>query len=223
MTLRILHTSDLHGDLRPLLDAPDDFDVWVDTGDFFPTAGRRFGCPIDSRREYLHQQRWWGYGKIGAKLGAKLAGRPALIVPGNHDYQFLAVNLQRAGENAYNVPLYKQAVEVCGVRFAGFREVPWIAGEWNGEVKDESAVVGCVLDAHPDVLLTHAPPRGILDGSDQEHYGFPYLRQQLDCGPTGLRVHLFGHVHEHGGEGLVEGGIHYYNGATTARIIEVSL
>jgi hypothetical protein len=42
MSLLILHSSDLHGQYKLLLEghANTDFDVWVDTGDFFDNKGR---------------------------------------------------------------------------------------------------------------------------------------------------------------------------------------
>ena len=54
------------------------------------------------------------------------------------------------------------------------------------------------VPAHPaiDIMLTHGPPKNILDKTDfgEEHVGCPHLRRAVErCKP---RVHCFGHIHE---------------------------
>ncbi len=94
MSLRILHTSDLHARTSFLLDAMRTtvWDVWVDTGDFFPnrTAGNR-------QIEPAFQTRWAEWPALGPKLVEILRGRPLLSVAGNHDYISLARVVQLAG------------------------------------------------------------------------------------------------------------------------------
>ena len=48
-----------------------------------------------------------------------------------------------------------------------------------------------------DVLLTHAPPRGLGDGDDLPHHGFEALHEvhRDACSPT---WHLHGHIHPYG-------------------------
>lgn len=53
-----------------------------------------------------------------------------------------------------------------------------------------------------DILITHSPPYGILDECAQGDYiinvGSPSLRGRLEkCRP---KYHIFGHIHEHGGQ-----------------------
>jgi Icc-related predicted phosphoesterase len=57
-----------------------------------------------------------------------------------------------------------------------------------------------------DVLLTHEPPRGVLDGG----YGCKFLAQEVAAARP--RVHVFGHVHEHSGSELRD-GVLYVNAA----------
>ncbi|MFI3328110.1 MAG: metallophosphatase domain-containing protein [Rikenellaceae bacterium] len=44
-----------------------------------------------------------------------------------------------------------------------------------------------------DILLTHCPPRGILDGS--KRYGSHRLLQHIEASESRPKLHLFGHVH----------------------------
>ena len=59
-----------------------------------------------------------------------------------------------------------EVIEVCGLKWAGFRHIPAIAGEWAGEVDGYELVELTqkltAMDPQPDVLLTHCPPAGIL-------------------------------------------------------------
>jgi Calcineurin-like phosphoesterase len=140
---------------------------------------------------------------------------PLVFVPGNHDPDLSGYRWSRAGltlragmpvrapwpDGAVNTD--RRIVEVAGLRFAGLggcrrysdgpnqysdrqlarraralhRQAWWQRRRGRGEV---------------DVLLTHAPPRGVGDGADPPHQGFtalPGLVRALQ--PTAL---LHGHV-----------------------------
>jgi hypothetical protein len=63
-----------------------------------------------------------------------------------------------------------------------------------------------------DVLLTHAPPRGIGDGDDAAHRGFDALLGLTRAlRPTAL---LHGHVHPYG----MHPGLRLLHGATVANV-----
>lgn len=50
-----------------------------------------------------------------------------------------------------------------------------------------------------DILITHGPPYGILDKTDQgEHVGCPRLREHV-IGRVKPKLHVFSHIHEMGG------------------------
>ena len=247
--MRILHTSDLHGNWR-LPTAFQDFDVWVDSGDFFPNASR--GTAI----EPAYQNTWLTRDKLAFLKSAKplvrnlhpgesgwlppdrrqppfegsivkclaewLAGRPALSVPGNHDYTDLAAALRDAGAHAGNLTAGRATLG--GTRFAGLREIPWIEGEWAGESRDPElrAAVDRAMSADPEVLVSHSPASGILDLSDGKggHVGIVPLSQWLTYRPHNVRLVLHGHVHE---QPFVtrEMDITFSNAAQTARVIEI--
>lgn len=219
----IFHASDFHGryktNTRSLgYDAFPDMtpDLWILTGDMFPnkTRGRE-------AEEIPYQARWFRH-KCDSII-SRLRGAPVLCVGGNHDYINMALRLRSQGVEAYEVT--PQGVTVKGIRFAGFREIPYIAGEWNGE-SDRGTLQERVFDTfeegNPDILVTHAPPQGILDGTgfDEEHVGIEPLTTALMYRNHNVKVHCFGHVHEQGGRSITEHGIRFYNSAETVTWFE---
>ena len=254
--LRILHSSDLHGNWR-LPTQFKDFDLWIDSGDYFPNVSRGKSIEASFQRDWMTTNKlklkrhympivrdmhvddpaptkWYPSdsrqppfdGSVAARLAEWLSGRPALTVPGNHDFTDLAEILGRAGAKAVN--LTKSPASVFGLIFAGMREIPRIEGEWAGEADDAqlSAAVSRVMSQDPDVLVTHAPASGILDCAQggAGHVGISPLTTWLAYRPHTVRLVLCGHVHEHGGDPLVEEmGITFSNAAQVARIIEIEI
>lgn len=210
--MRIAHVSDLHGHYSTLdrLEggAPD---LWVITGDFFPNKTR--GHAVTETR---WQTNWFGYKSFSIRR--RLLGAPVLLVPGNHDYANLAGLLRRDGVDAREV-----APEGCtfgGLRFAGFGHIPIIAGEWNRESTTQELydLTHRTLDCDPDVLLTHAPPDGILNG---RYPGIGPLTTALTYRPHRVTHHFFGHSHEDGGKSVEHMGITFVNSATTLQRVDL--
>lgn len=213
--MRIGHFSDLHGDVARI-DASARPDLWVCTGDFFPNMTRG-----DRSVEVPYQEAWFTL--VWNKLIERLGGMPLIWVGGNHDYVSLAQLLQ---EHGYEGPVWdatEAPVEFEGQVFFGYREIPWIEGEWNGETMDLRPMVRRVIEVSPTILLTHAPPCNVLD--DLAHrgrgIGASALTTALCYQPHRITHHLFGHVHQHGGKNVEEMGIQFYNGALGCRIIEI--
>lgn len=216
--IRVLHSSDLHGGYKALF-KHSDFDVWLDTGDFFDNAGRSVGGGrISAEAERKYQHRWlFRYKDLPRRITEWLNGRPALILPGNHDFIDLSGYLARAGANVHAITT--AGVECLGLRWAGFREIPYIDGEWVGEIHDFSDAVFSTWAAEPDILVTHGPPGGILD--TEQGYGSPALTKALAYQPHGIRVHFFGHCHWDGGKVVEEMGVRFINGACRAMVHEL--
>jgi Icc-related predicted phosphoesterase len=211
----ILHSSDLHGSYKGLLDAlvAGGFDVWVDSGDFFPNKTRGIVSV-----EAVYQAKWFGEWKsLGERLVRALAGKPLVSIGGNHDYVSLARLVRAAGGVAFD--LSEGPVTIAEVKFAGFRQIPWIAGEWNGEAHGFTEVIESAFAADPDVLVTHAPPYGILD---DKGYGIGPLTTALMYRTHRIKAHLFGHAHHHGGQTATEAEILFRNGATGIGLVGVS-
>lgn len=227
---KILHTSDLHGAYHKLLtqlETVPDLSVWVDTGDFFPNKTR--GTPI----EHDYQRKWaieWT--KVTHRIAKICIDRniSVISVSGNHDYVSLANLLKISGMAASNVFDLSSATNstiVHGIKFAGFREIPWIVGEWAGETElaEFKDIINTAMAHNPDILVTHSPPGGILDNAtDGGTWGVPAITSYLMNVPHNVKVHLFGHVHGDGGKQVFEGDIQFSNAASIhmGNIIEVN-
>ena len=220
--MRILHSSDLHGNYHGLLEAlqSPDWDVWCDTGDFFPNKTRG-----EVHVEVGHQTRWFSYPRLGSRLTEAMKGRPLVSVSGNHDYISLASGVAAAGGVAFSLTGRAPPIQIGGFRFGGFREIPWIEGEWAGETHRGAfnSLVGEVLSQNPNVLLTHAPPQGILDndGGQGHGWGIEALTSSLFYTDHKVRAHFFGHIHQQGGKSETHAGIGFHNGATKITLIQM--
>lgn len=215
--MRVGHFSDLHGRYKVLdqiLDS-DLPDVWLSTGDFFPNKTRG-ELSVETR----WQTNWWGH--KSPSVVSRLRGRPILVVDGNHDFVNLASLLRRDGVQALGIT--PDGLDWGGLRWAGFREIPYIEGTWMGEETQRglTPLAYRALASGPDVLVTHAPPRGVLD-EGEEGYGVDALAEFLpDPRIRGkVRHHFFGHVHATGGQDQEKWGIQFHNSATCLRIIEI--
>lgn len=134
-------------------------------------------------------------GDLPADYLESLADRfavPLLYVRGNHDLRYRDV--PPPGDD-----LDGRIVTVGGVRVLGFEGCMWYNGE--GVQYTERQMWWRVLRARPavwraggvDVVVTHAPPQGIHDGTDQAHTGFRAFRNLL----ASLRPRYFVHGHNH--------------------------
>ena len=210
--IRIGHFSDSHGNLTHITGTPD---VWVCTGDFFPNETRGKVAV-----EAPFQTAW--FEANADALIARLGGKPLIWLAGNHDYVDLAKLLRARGCVAWNVA--EAPVDFMGERFAGFEGIPWIVGEWHGELFDFHAPMEAVLAQDPTVLLTHTPPSGILDNDEGKRgpkLGASPITSKLGYYHHRIHTHLFGHIHEQGGMDTEQMGIRFYNGACIVRIISV--
>lgn len=221
--IRIAHISDTHG--RPSIVksvGEIECDIIVLTGDIIGNKGR---CPdtggkIVPWKERRYQQSW--FRKQAKKWAPAFAGRPVIYVAGNHDFIGIERWLAHYGHtNLHVITDENPCVEVLGKRFAGFRQVPYIEGEWMGEEHVMRPHVERALACDPDILVTHAPTGSILDGGERMGYGIPSLTSKLFYGEHRITHHLFGHAHICGGQVQVEGGITFSNAAGHVNLIEV--
>lgn len=215
--MKVIHCSDLHGHHEFLRRAPvAGVDALIISGDWFPNDDRE---PSTNRYEKAFQERW--FRGNAEKILRSLRGVPVLWLPGNHDYANFGQILRERGYPA--VDITRTGVEFGGRRFAGFGEIPIIDGFWSGESTDEelSRVVAETIEVgNPEILVTHAPPQGILDGG-VPNYGVAALSTWLNFGDHQVRHHFFGHVHECGGESVEKWGVQFHNGATCVRVYDV--
>lgn len=215
--MRILHLSDIHGDLKDLYNAcTEDFDVAVFTGDMFPNSFMGKGKVEHSIKfEKTAQELFLLRNLRGIKRA--INSRPLVYVSGNHDVAVFP--------NSLTDPTYCLdngcGATVCGIKFWGFAGVQEFGRAWNWELNGAS--LNSRINAIPDgteVVITHTPPLGILDMA----YG------NYRCGVEGLsdrvikcgaKVHLFGHIHESCGV-EINSGVKFSNAYRgDYRIIEV--
>lgn len=111
--------------------------------------------------------------------------------------------------------LCDNAVEIEGVKFYGSPWQPWywnwafnfpgIMHSWNQHAppihdRETARAKWAEIPSDVEVLITHTPPKGVLDQADDStKFGCPELRSRLNDLP-GLRLHLFGHIHESYGQ-----------------------
>ncbi len=88
----------------------------------------------------------------------------------------------------------------------GVKSIPHIKPHWD------------IIPEDTDILVTHGPPRYILDelcyvdGTPKNEFvGCPYLADRIaEIKPD---IHIFGHIHIHGGCEIHKDGVSYYNAA----------
>lgn len=213
--MRIFHFSDSHGiyvNLVGVREAYGDPDIWVCSGDFMRNFSR--GKAGESQKQ-LKQ-----YGYDADKLRGIFRDDLILCVDGNHDFVPVDYGLRSIGLNAVivnNDRLYMYK----GVSFAGFPHIPYIVGEWKHEAESDVLLEETkkALSLEPDVLVTHAPPNGILDRVGYSNCGNRALTSELNYGYV-PKLHLFGHIHEQGGKRVREMNCEFVNSATTLQVID---
>lgn len=218
--MRIAHASDLHGNIKLLgnVEAPD---LWIISGDFFPNYGRGplTDRRIDPNHEIGFQYDWWE--RKSERIMGLLRNAPVIWIGGNHDFISLIPLLSQWNYGAEIHDLGHGPVTFGGKVFAGFSEIPYINGEWNGEEHSFEDIVQRTMECDPDILVTHAPAAGLLDTSSYGHVGISELTTQLTYAPHRITHHFFGHVHDSGGKKLEEMGILFVNSAETIQVVNL--
>ena len=123
-----------------------------------------------------------------------MSNKPLLYVPGNHDDAFA----QSPPEGC--VRLDGRVVTVGGVRFFGlggahrYREGPYLYTQQEMARRARRARLQITRAGGFDVLVTHAPARGLNDFDTVAHQGFDCFNDLLDRYQPKLFVH--GHIHK---------------------------
>lgn len=111
--------------------------------------------------------------------------------------------------------LKDSGVTINGIKFWG---APWTPRffDWAYN-KDRGQHIKECWDKIPDdtnVLVTHGPPRGILDETSfgkRENVGCDDLVEALQKRLANVWLHVFGHVHGPGGNWIVKGNVAFAN------------
>lgn len=201
--MKIYHFSDthhMHLELRP----PDleGVEAMVFSGDESNQRDWWF-----NQEEFYNFADWYGdFPFFGSKI----------MVAGNHS-SFIAKKSDEARRYLYTcgiIYLENEEVTISGVKFYGSPLSPTF-GNWHF-MKSRETINRDWANIPDDtqVLITHTPPKGVLDLSFQSNL------EMCGCGALGKRIqklqrlkaHLFGHIHD--GRDVLNNGVLRRNGVT---------
>jgi predicted phosphodiesterase len=190
--MRIVLISDTHSRHREY-DLPD--------GDLLLVAGDV--TKRGTREQILAFDEWLG----------TLPHRHRVVIAGNHDFALEQVPGAR-GWITNATYLQDEEVTVGGLRIWGS---PWQPRffDWAFNL-DRGAPLRAMWRRIPtgvDVLVTHGPPRGILDRTFRgDDVGCDDLRDEV-LDRVRPKLHVFGHIHEARGQ-VVMDGVHFVNASS---------
>lgn len=118
-----------------------------------------------------------------------------IFVPGNHDTS-IERGLVTFPDNI--TVLKHDTIVIDGIKIFGSPYTPTY-GKWSFMVpRNKLNVYWSVIPDDTDILITHGPPKGILDANSYgEHVGCAALKKAVDR--VMPKYHLFGHIHEEAG------------------------
>lgn len=169
--------SDTHGDYTLLAGLPP-ADVLIHCGD-----ATRFGSRGELR-EF-------------AQTFSQVPSAVKILIAGNHDGCFQkhpeeSRHIVREHEVIY---LEDESVTIVGIKYYG---MPWTLEFYDWSFMTDEAGMLDKLNNVPvdtDVLITHGPPKHILDLAVGEHAGSIALRTEVQW-RIKPKLHVFGHIHE---------------------------
>jgi len=184
--MKIWHISDTHT-YHDLLRIPEDIDMVIHSGDCSNPKD-----PYNNEPEVRAFIDWYKSLPIKHKI----------YVPGNHDTSIEKKLVVRDDfENAGIIYLEDNIVIVDNLSIYGNPYTPQF-GQWSF-MKDRVKLDRYwhqAMPAHVDILVTHGPPKGILDKSYSRENVFEccgdksLLNRVMEVKP---KYHLFGHIHNH--------------------------
>jgi Icc-related predicted phosphoesterase len=166
--MRILHISDTHNHHRLLHNLPA-ADIIIHSGD----------AAVTGKPEEIMDFFDWFSG---------LNYKYKIFVAGNHDDCLHGKNSETIQDFLPDNCFYlcNSGVTIDGLKFWG---VPYFTmDDVNGTIPQMMAQI----PADTDILITHRPPLGILDTTDNSYGCIDLLQAVLKISP---RYHLFGHAH----------------------------
>lgn len=180
----VWHISDTHGHHNKL-NIPKNVDLVVHSGD-----ASNWRDPIRNHNEMWDFKEWWNMLNIPYKI----------YVAGNHDTSIekKVFDWKLLEDNENSFYLENDEVEIEGIKFYGSPYTP-IYGQWSFMTNHNKLFkMWDNIPEDTDVLITHGPPKGILDIADDYDHKLEY------CGDKNLfnkvmeikpKYHLFGHIH----------------------------
>lgn len=182
--MKILHISDTHG-YHGLLNIPNDIDMIIHSGDISNSRN-----PVLSNNECLDAIEWLGSLNL-----------PVILVAGNHDIALERgmITKQQMAEKGITY-LCNEGITINGVSFWGSPFTPSFGEGWAfNRKRDKLHDLWATIPEGTDIVITHGPPKGILDhsynqiGNVYERCGCAaLLKRMLKIEP---KYCLFGHIH----------------------------
>lgn len=144
---------------------------------------------------------------------AALPHKHKIFVPGNHDRYFelypgpCIQEMKKRGIEALTPT--RPRTEIEGVTFGG---LPFVKDLENWAYNSTEENIAAYLEhlTRVDVLISHSPPAGVMDGDGRGHYGLKALRRYVAGYQP--KILICGHVHEGYGTKVVH-RTHCYNAA----------
>lgn len=194
--IKIWHISDTHGH-HDQLKLPEGVDLIIHSGD-----ATNYRDPYKNEHE-MHKFLTWFH---------KLPVKNKVFVPGNHDtsVEMGLITRDQIKDLGIQLCLMNTVVfqDLNNLKIWGSPYVPRY-GDWS-YMKPRSEMMKKVwdhIDETADIIVTHTPPKGILDYSDRRIYD-PNLNKSItiveDCGCLSLmktiakiepKLNCFGHIH----------------------------
>lgn len=203
--MKILATSDLHGNLQGLEDYLKDIDIVCFAGDIAKLTGRG--------KWHIYDQKKWMQNFM-YNFSEKYPNIEFVFVPGNHD--FFPIAQQKFGVCDIDWRLYypknfhmllDSEITVNGLRIYGSPWVPIISYTWAFEAEsDKLKKQFFKIPENIDILLTHSPPHlsktepidRSLQWGGQEAFGSSELTEALFNSQP--KYAFCGHIHTGGHE-----------------------
>lgn len=143
-----------------------------------------------------------------------------IIVPGNHDRLFQT--MEGTARGLFHPRFHVLIDETISWQGMAFHGSPWTlpCGEY-AFMKNERELARLYSQSMPprlDFLITHGPPKGLLDRGGakggNDHLGSKSLRDAV-MGREILKYHVFGHIHNQGGQEVARQGTEFHNVCAT--------
>ena len=176
--MKIVVISDTHCQ-EELLDLPEG-DILIHAGDV--------GIYDLADLEYIN--RWFGRQKFTYNI----------VIAGNHDTYLERLSKIEIKEKLYNaIYLQDEGIEIAGIKFWGSPFTPFFNNWAFMENETQLEKRWEQIPEDTDIIITHGPPRGILDWSNygKEHCGSISLKERIDV--IKLKYSIFGHIHNNYG------------------------
>lgn len=180
---KIIHFSDSHQSFPKLPKG----DILVFSGDF---SFLPKNSPLDVMEQELHE-----FNRYLTSIKDRY--KQIVVIPGNHDFIF-EKHEKKAREilDAATV-LINEEVIIDGIKFWGSPYTPKFRSWAFNSTRDELVEIWNKIPTDVDVLITHCPPKFILDvvEGNPNHLGCDVLYGLFDTKQISPKLHCSGHLH----------------------------